>query len=348
LTVDWWLDERRDPYLSTVAAARYFKILYDQFGDWQLALAAYNAGEGSVSRAMAQTGKKSFKSLASSGPLKDETKHYVPKFLAMLKILKNAKKLGFQAPSVKASKDLQEVRVPGGSDLAGLANHLGLSWEQFHAINPAYRRQVSPPDRTTAAWLPKSMTKPATAWLDKPDSGRSGPGVRLARAGESWWTLSRETGIPAAVLREANKNADSPSPGKPMRIPLAACSLDGPSSGAGPREATPAPAARAVAAAGPAGGQAAASVPAGPAGQPALYVVRSGDTLASVARKTGVSESDLASFNKANPKDALTPGTPLLIPAKAQADQSPAPAEKPAPYAPEKPAPYTVVKRLAR
>jgi len=163
--VDWWLDERRDPYLSTVAAARYLKVLHDQFGDWQLALAAYNAGEGAVSRAMSASGTQSFKPLAKSqAPIKDETRHYVPKFLAMLKVVQNAKRLGFEAPDMRQSKDLQEVPVPAGSDLAGLAAHLGLTWEQFHALNPAYRRQVSPPDRTTAAWLPKRLSGAALAW----------------------------------------------------------------------------------------------------------------------------------------------------------------------------------------
>lgn len=308
LTVDWWLDERRDPYLSTVAAARYLKILHEQFGDWQLALAAYNAGEGSVSRAMTKSGTQSFRALAkSSAPIKDETRHYVPKFLAMLKIVQNSKKLGFDAPDMRASKDLQEVRIPASSDLAGLADHLGLSWEQFHALNPAYRRQVSPPDRTTAAWVPKRLATSATAWLDKPGSGK----VRLAGSGDSWWTLSRESGVPAHLLREANKGLTAPQPGKPVLIPLAACALD--TGGGAP--APPRAAAAAVA-------RAPAPEPAEGIAQPTLYVVRAGDTLESVARKTGVGIQELMSFNKANPRETLLPGTPLIIPGKGQPARS--------------------------
>ena len=308
LTVDWWLDERRDPYLATVAAARYLKELHKQFGDWQLALAAYNAGEGSISRAMARTGKQSFKGLAKDGPLRDETKHYVPKFLAMLKILQNAKKLGFTPPSMRASKDLEEVRVPAGADLSGLAGAMNLSWEQFHALNPAYRRQVSPPDRTTAAWVPKHLTRQATAYLARPNGGNSGSAVRLARSGDSWMSLSRDTGIPAATLREANKGAQDPPAGRPVLIPIAACSLDA----AGPELRKEKPSA-----AGPALAQ--------NSGPTTLYVVRQGDTLASVAQKTGVTPQDLASFNKANPKDALLPGTPLIIPPVGQTAQPSAP-----------------------
>lgn len=326
LTVDWWLDERRDPYLATVAAARYLKALHDQFGDWQLALAAYNAGEGTISRAMTATGKQSFKTLAhSSAPLKEETKHYVPKFLAMLKITQNARHLGFNAPDMRASKDLQEVRIPAGTDLAGLASHLGFSWEQFHALNPAYRRQVSPPDRTTTAWVPKRLAQPALAYVEHPSHGTSGA-VRLARGGETWWTLSRETGIPANVLCDANKGQNAPMPGKAVLIPLAACSLDnggGYEPVAKPGKAAPASTGVAMAHAQGAqpsqsSGAALAAVPAA-SGQPALYIVRKGDTLESVAGKTGIAVQELASFNKANPKEALIPGTPLLIPAKAQA-----------------------------
>jgi membrane-bound lytic murein transglycosylase D len=332
LTVDWWLDERRDPYLSTVAAARYLKTLHEQFGDWQLALAAYNAGEGGIARAMTHSGAHSFKALAQDGSLRDETRHYVPKFLAMLKVLQNAKKLGFTSPDLRASRDLQEVRIPPGSDLAGLAEHVDLNWEQFHALNPAFRRMVSPPDRTTAAWLPKGQVQRAEAWLERPPRG-AGAAVRLARAGDTWWTLSRETGVPVGALREANQNADKPNPGNAVLLPLAACSLDcspyeqknspvyagasGPSSQA--YAGQPTPHANAAAPAASPSHPTYASVSAAPPALPTLYVVHKGDTLASVAQKTGFSVQDLAAFNKANPKEPLVPGTPLLIPPKGNA-----------------------------
>jgi membrane-bound lytic murein transglycosylase D len=341
LTVDWWLDERRDPYLSTVAAARYLKALYEQFGDWQLALAAYNAGEGTISRAMTSSGKQSFKSLAQAG-MRDETRHYVPKFLAMLKITKNAKRLGFEAPDMRASKDLEEVRIPGGTDLSGLAGYLGLSWEQFHALNPAFRRQVSPPDRTTAAWVPKRLAAPALAFVEHPGAG---PGVRMARGGETWWNLSRETGVPANALQLANKSLAKPEPGRPVLIPLAACSLDNgggyesgnfgshgkasaavmaSSQGAAQESAGGAGRAFGPPETGPqvAAGRAAA-VQAGPAqAQPTLYLVHRGDTLESVSGKTGVAVKELIALNKADPRQALTPGTPLLIPARQAAQEA--------------------------
>jgi membrane-bound lytic murein transglycosylase D len=264
---------------------------------------------------MTATGKQSFKTLVkSSAPLKDETRHYVPKFLAMLKITQSAKKLGFNAPDMRASKDLQEVRIPAGTELAGLAGHIGLTWEQFHALNPAYRRQVSPPDRVTAAWVPKRLAQPALAYADNPTRGKGSAGVRLARGGETWWTLSRETGIPANLLRDCNKGLDTPAPGKTLMIPLAACAQDAGATYDPVKPGKFAPAAATAVA------QASSqqSAPSGLA-QPTLYIVRKGDTLETVAQKTGVGVQDLISFNKANPKDTLIPGTPLLIPGKAQA-----------------------------
>jgi LysM repeat protein len=173
--------------------------------------------------------------------------------------------------------------------------------------------------------VPKRLAQPAQAFVENPSAGKSGA-VRLARGGETWWTLSRDTGIPANVLCDANKGVSAPMPGKAVLIPLAACSLD---SGGGYEPADKsgkpgkaAPAALAHGAQPQSSGAALAAVPAA-SGQPALYIVRKGDTLDSVAAKTGVGVSELAGFNKANPKEALIPGTPLLIPARAQAQTQP-------------------------
>ena len=96
LTVDWWVDERRNPYKSTVAAAQYLSKLHQMFGDWHLALAAYNCGEGRVSRAMTGSAQADFFDLAAAKKLPQETRNYVPKFLAVLKIFQNLEELGFK------------------------------------------------------------------------------------------------------------------------------------------------------------------------------------------------------------------------------------------------------------
>lgn len=102
LTQDWWLDERLDPYRATEAAADYLQKLYGDFRDWPTAIAAYNAGEGKMSRAKEGTGARNFyevvernHKLDEKARLRPETVQYVPRFLAMSKIMRNLPQLGF-------------------------------------------------------------------------------------------------------------------------------------------------------------------------------------------------------------------------------------------------------------
>lgn len=92
LTVNWWIDERLDPFRSTIAAAKYLSDLYKMFGDWYLALAAYNAGEGKISKALRKSKMNNFFHIAKPRYLRRETRMYVPKFMAILKIIRNLKK----------------------------------------------------------------------------------------------------------------------------------------------------------------------------------------------------------------------------------------------------------------
>jgi len=97
LTVNWWIDERLDPYRSTIAAAKYLTDLYDMFGDWYLVLAAYNAGEAKIQKALKQSKKNDFFHIARPRYLHRETRMYVPKFMAILKIIRNLEELGFES-----------------------------------------------------------------------------------------------------------------------------------------------------------------------------------------------------------------------------------------------------------
>ena len=104
LAQDSWQDERFDPWRATEAAAMYLRKLYNDFGDWPTAIAAYNAGEGKLLRAKEKTGASNFFEvkarnhiLDEKARLKDETKNYVPKFMAVSKIMRNLEELGFEA-----------------------------------------------------------------------------------------------------------------------------------------------------------------------------------------------------------------------------------------------------------
>ncbi|MFA9561436.1 MAG: lytic transglycosylase domain-containing protein, partial [Nitrospirota bacterium] len=98
LNVNWYVDERRDPIKSTVAAAHHLRDLYDRFGSWPLALAAYNAGSGKVSRAIRKTGSRDFWKIRRTWYIRRETKDYVPRFIAATLIAKNPTAYGFLAP----------------------------------------------------------------------------------------------------------------------------------------------------------------------------------------------------------------------------------------------------------
>jgi len=228
LRVDYWVDERRNPYLAGVAAAKYLAELHTRFGDWQLALAGYNAGEGKVSRAMAASGSASFKDLAKDETwLREETRSYVPKFLAMVKILKNLKSLGFEPVDMNAAPEVKEVSVPGGTDLAALAQACEMGWERFREFNPGFRRQVSPPDENSPVYLPAERLELAQAYLKQPGPARVGYRMLAASRGDTWWRVSSATGVPIAALRGLNPGLpDTLAPGQAYLVPSDSSPLD--------------------------------------------------------------------------------------------------------------------------
>src|SRR5437867_5768373 len=145
LRVDQYVDERRDPIKSTIAAARYLRDLYDLFGTWPLAMAAYNAGEGKVLRALQKTQADSFWEIAQTRHLRRETREYVTRILAASMIAKNPDRYGFS----QAQSDLhefEEVIVRRPILLQDLAKVTGVSSHEFRRLNPELRRGVTPPD----------------------------------------------------------------------------------------------------------------------------------------------------------------------------------------------------------
>jgi len=136
-------DERRDPELATRAAARYLHRLYDMFdGSWPLALAAYNAGEGTVQRAIRRQGTTDFWSLR----LPRETQDYVPKFLAAMEIASDPQRYGFELPQ-NSPLDTDEVTVAGPVDLTELARVSGIDVKELQRLNPVLVRHRIPGDK---------------------------------------------------------------------------------------------------------------------------------------------------------------------------------------------------------
>jgi len=147
LRVDNWVDERRDPVKSTFAAAQYLRDLYQLFGSWPLAMAAYNAGEGKVGRSMARLKIKDpdFWSLLDTRLLRAETKEYVPRFVAAAQIAKDPSRFGFNILP-QTPVEYEEVAITRPVHLKAAAKAAGVSFEEMKGLNPELRRDMTPPD----------------------------------------------------------------------------------------------------------------------------------------------------------------------------------------------------------
>ncbi|GFM34739.1 lytic transglycosylase [Desulfovibrio subterraneus] len=298
LKYDWWIDERRDPFKATHAAADYLNKLYADFGDWYLAIAAYNAGEGKIGRAMKGTGAESFfeltqknDQLSHKAQLRQETRHYVPKFLAIVKIMRNLEKLGFKPISLDCGVELAEMRVKGGTDLLALSESCGLEWKTFSSYNPAFSRQVSPPDHDATIYLPAKQLAAASTFVasskSRPYAGWKSYSIK---SGDSWYRISRKFNVPVTVLKSVNKNSSNVlRVGQLVMIP-----------GGGSSSAVAWDMSRAKT----------RSI----AQKRSNYRVQTGDTLSAISRETGVSLQTLMEANGLTAKSMLKVGQKLYVP----------------------------------
>jgi membrane-bound lytic murein transglycosylase D len=142
---NWWIDERRDPEKSTIAAARHLKDLYDQFSSWYLAAAGYNAGAGKISRAIQRYQTEDFWELTKYKYLKKETKHYVPKMIAAALIAKEPEKYGFDDIEYDEPIRYDRVTVPDATDLRVIARCSEVEYETIKSLNPELKTWCTPP-----------------------------------------------------------------------------------------------------------------------------------------------------------------------------------------------------------
>lgn len=226
LTQDWWMDERRDPYKSAEAAADYLKKLYGDFKDWHLAIAAYNAGEGKIGRALDKTGTVTFfklteqnHTLDDKAQLREETKQYVPRFLAFCKIMRNLESLGFTPIDPNRAEAVVPITVRPGTDLMALSRATGMEWHEFYSYNAAYKRYVSPTDRSSMVYVPQQRQQAAQAYLRNPRSASyAGWKPYTVRKGDTWSNISSRSAVPVHILQSANK-VGSLKPGVQVLLP---------------------------------------------------------------------------------------------------------------------------------
>jgi membrane-bound lytic murein transglycosylase D len=224
LRIDSWVDERSDPEKSARAASAYLKDLYSMFGDWYLALAAYNAGEGKIQRSLAKTKKDDFWSLASTRSLRAETRNYVPAILAATLIAKQPEKFGFDVQLDEPfASDV--VKIEGQTDLRVLARLVAIEPETLRQMNPQLRRGVTPPGSTTDVYVPVGIGESMTqAYAALPAADRMVLARHQVAKGETLAFVARHYGSSPTAIASANhlgKNATLKS-GQELIIPAVA------------------------------------------------------------------------------------------------------------------------------
>jgi membrane-bound lytic murein transglycosylase D len=145
LRIDRWVDERRDPVKSTRAAAAYLKELHAYYGRWFLATAAYNAGQGTIDKALQQSGAKDFWSIKAKAKLSEETRNFVPKFVAIALIASDPAAYGLDAIRYEAPLNYEEVELHEPMKLAALAELAEMDVSRLRDLNPALLRDSTPP-----------------------------------------------------------------------------------------------------------------------------------------------------------------------------------------------------------
>ncbi len=217
LRVDKYVDERRDPIKSTVAAARYLRDLYDLFGAWPLAMAAYNAGEGKVMRALQKARAESFSEISKTRLIRRETKEYVPRFMAATIIARNPDRYGFTQESAEPHQ-FDEAIITRPVHFRAIANVTGIPYEELRLLNPELRRDATPPgDDTYHLKIPVGTKAKVEQLLDRIPTYKF-PQLRVkaqfASAGPSRWykvrmgdtlgKVSKRFRIPLKTLKTKN------------------------------------------------------------------------------------------------------------------------------------------------
>jgi membrane-bound lytic murein transglycosylase D len=225
LRVDRWLDERLDPEKSTVAAANYLRDLYAQFGSWDLAQAAYNAGEVRVQQAIQRTGTRDFWVLHRRSPiLLPETKNFVPAIQAATLIAQQPEQYGFTVvPEEPVRYDV--VTVPKGSRLTRLAALAGLAPGELEQLNPELWQKQTPPDAPYELKVPLGAAGAVQAAVEMDKAPRKmhpapRAGVHVVKAGDTVWRIARNHGVTAAQIVRWN-GLDRPDrifPGEHLRV----------------------------------------------------------------------------------------------------------------------------------
>lgn len=207
LNQNLWRDDRQDVLQSTRAALDYFEYLHGMFGDWQLALAAYNWGEGSVSRAIARAKRAGRAADYAHLRMPRETADYVPKLEAIKRIIENPSKYGIELPDVGNEPFFVTTTKPRDIDTKTAAELAGMPLEEFRALNPSYKLPVIVASHNNVMLLPADRVDyfidNLASWMDSGQPLSRWSTYKLQQ-GETLAAVAERAGMSESFLREVN------------------------------------------------------------------------------------------------------------------------------------------------
>ena len=295
LKQNWYYDGRRDVVAATTAALDYLQALADEFdGDWLLAIAAYNAGEGGVARAIERNRAAGKPMDFFSLKLPKETRAYVPKLLAMRRIVADPNRHGLAFAPIDNGPYFAKVDTAGQIDLHVAAELADVSQDELIALNPAFNHWVTDPEGPHHLLVPIDRESKLIAGLiDLPPDKRVRVVYHHVRPGDTLGGIADKYGVSVATLRASNKiRGTMIRPGQDLLV-TAAPGMTMASLEREPQQAAPAQR------------------------KAGKHIVRRGDTLWSIAKSRGISMDTLATTNGLRSNETLSVGQVLDIPASA-------------------------------
>ena len=293
---NWWYDGRRDVVASTEGAIQYLQYLHKFFdGDWMLALAAYNSGEGRVRRAVRSNKKKNLPTDFWSLDLPKETREYVPKLLALADIVKRSDEFKIKLLKIDNSSVISKVDIGSQLDLAKAAQLAKLSLTDLQRLNPGFNRWATDPDGPHYLLLPNHKIADFNTGLAKLSKKERLAWQRYQiKSGDSLGKIAQKFNTEIALIKQVNNvKGNQIRAGKFLLIPVATASLDSYLLSQNQRLAKTQN--KVV------------------AGEKRIHIVKSGDTLWDLSRSYKVSTRSIAKWNGMAPRDTIKPGQKLVI-----------------------------------
>jgi membrane-bound lytic murein transglycosylase D len=290
LTQNAWVDERRDILASTDAALTYLSQLNKRFkGDWLLTLAAYNAGMGTVARAIKRNKRKLRPTDFWSLDLPKETRNYVPKLLAVAQYLSHPRFLA-ALPELPNKPFFERIKLSQQADLAVLAQATHLSIEQIYQLNPSIKKWSTAPQKTQTILLPIGHTAKLRQYLDKRPQLIQFK-KRTIRSGDTLSAIAKQNHMSLAALKQANGiKGHYLRVGKSLKIPQRSQPQAFYTHSDRQRPTTNLRLAKKH-----------------------KYTIKSGDSLWRIARKYDVTVKKLAAWNQISRNKTLKPGKKLVV-----------------------------------